>query len=116
MLTYRREVAGRPLVDRSRSWTTKSGGRLSIGDKHKAERAGGPDLRSALTCDLEPMAPGAGHRKAEGARLSATSIRRNLQEALTSNPQQKRAALESHRFRGGFFYISSLSGAGMENS
>ncbi|HEY4553886.1 MAG TPA: hypothetical protein VIG80_11870, partial [Bacillaceae bacterium] len=65
MLTYRREVAGRPLVDRSRSWTKKSGGRLPIGDKHKAKPAGGPDLRSALTCDLEPMAPAAGQRIAE---------------------------------------------------
>ncbi|HEY4554322.1 MAG TPA: hypothetical protein VIG80_14115 [Bacillaceae bacterium] len=74
-------MAGRPLVDRSRSWTTKSGGRLPIGDKHMAERAGGPDLRSALTCDLEPMATEAGQRKAE-----ATARARQALELLPEKP------------------------------
>ncbi|HEY4554105.1 MAG TPA: hypothetical protein VIG80_13015, partial [Bacillaceae bacterium] len=53
-----REVAGRPLVDRSRSWTKKSGGALLSPDKHKANHAGGPGLRNDLTYDLQ----GLGHR------------------------------------------------------
>ncbi|WP_212934542.1 hypothetical protein, partial [Robertmurraya siralis] len=58
--------------------------RLPIGDKHKTGWQGGCffNLLDRMAYDLEPIAIGAGQRKAESACPSATSIRQAGREVV----------------------------------